>query len=48
MVVQYADPAAYEKAQTDFARDSEYRNVIIQISRITQRISRELVDDLDL
>ncbi len=48
VIVTYADPTAYEKAGTIFAQDPEYQRVIIDISKIATRISRELVVDLDI
>jgi hypothetical protein len=47
-VVQYADWPAYEQAQKDFAQDPEYQKTINEIAKIATRISRELVDDIDL
>jgi hypothetical protein len=46
--VTYADPTAYEKAATIFAQDAEYQRVVIDISKIAIRVSRELVSDLDI
>jgi hypothetical protein len=48
VIVQYADSNAYEKAQTMFAQDPEYQQVITDIAKIARRINRELVADLDL
>jgi hypothetical protein len=48
VVVQYADMAAYEKAQASFAQDPEWQQAVTEISKIAKRISRELVIDLDL
>jgi hypothetical protein len=47
-IVQYADWAAYEAAQQAFAGDAEYQQTVTEIARIARRISRELVDDIDL
>src|SRR5579863_2446526 len=48
VIVTYADSAAYENAQTMFAQDPEYQQVITDIAKITKRINREMVIDLDL
>jgi hypothetical protein len=48
VVVQYDDQAAYEKAQTVFAKDLECQQVFIEIAKFAKRISREMVIDLDL
>ena len=45
--MQYADQAAYEKAQTVFAKDPECQ-VFVEIAKFAKRISREMVIDLDL
>ena len=47
-VVQYVDWPAYEQAQKDFAQDPEYQKTINEIAKIATRVSRELVDDIDL
>ena len=47
-IVQYDDSIAHEKAQTMFAQDPEYQQVVNEISKIAKRINRELVNDLDL
>ena len=43
-----ADWTAYEAAQQAFAGDAEYQQTITEIVGIARRISRELVDDIDL
>ena len=48
VIVQYADEAAYEKAQASIANDSECQQAFIEIARFAKRVSRELVVDLDL
>ena len=48
VVVQYADQAAYEKAQTAIAQDPECQQAFIEIAKFAERISREMVTDLDL
>jgi hypothetical protein len=48
VVVQYADQAAYEKAQMAIAQDPECQGVFAEIAKFAKRISRELVVDLDL
>jgi hypothetical protein len=48
VVVQYADQAAYEKAQVAIAQDPECQQVFAEIAKFANRISRELVIDLDL
>jgi hypothetical protein len=48
VVVQFADPAAYEKAQTPVAQDPEIQRLFAEIAKIAKRISREMVTDLDL
>ena len=48
VVVQYPDSATYATAQEGFAQDPEYQQVVTQIAKFAQRISRELVTDLDL
>jgi len=47
-IVQYADWTAYEAAQQAFAGDAEYQQTSTEIAVIARRISRELVDDIDL
>ena len=47
-IVQYADWTAYEAAQQAFAGDAEYQQTSTEIAGIARRISRELVDDIDL
>lgn len=47
-VVQYADSAAYEKAQAAIAQDPEYQQAVAEIAKIAKRIDRQLVSDLDL
>ncbi len=48
VVVQYADQAAYEKAQAAIAQDPECQQAFAEIAKFATRISRELVIDLDL
>ena len=48
VVVQYADQAAYEKAQASIAQDAECQQAFVDISKFATRISREIVMDLDL
>lgn len=48
VVVQFADQAAYEQAQTAIAQDPECQAVFAEIAKLATRISRELVSDLDL
>jgi hypothetical protein len=48
VVVQYADQAAYEKAQAAIAQDSECQQLFVEIAQFAKRISREMVVDLDL
>lgn len=48
VVVQLADQAAYEQAQTAIAQDPECQAVFAEIAKFATRISRELVSDLDL
>jgi hypothetical protein len=48
VVVQFAGPAAYEKAQTPVAQDPEIQRLFAEIAKIAKRISREMVTDLDL
>lgn len=48
VVVQYADQAAYDKAVAAIVQDSECQQVFAEIAKIAQRISRELVMDLEL
>lgn len=48
VVVQYADAAAYEKAQAGFSQDPDYQQAVAEIAKIATRISWELVVDLDL
>jgi hypothetical protein len=48
VVVQYADQAAYEKAQAAIAQDPECQQVFVEIAQFAKRISREMVIDLDL
>jgi hypothetical protein len=48
VVVQYADQAAYEKAQAAIAQDADCQQTFAEISKFAKRISREMVIDLDL
>src|SRR5262245_17828143 len=48
VVVQYADQAAYEKAQAAIAQDPECQQVVAEIAQFAKRISREMIIDLDL
>jgi hypothetical protein len=48
VVVQYADKAAYERAQADIAQDPECQQAFLDISKFAKRISREMVNDLDI
>ena len=48
MIVTYADATACEKAQALFAQDRELQQVFIEIAKFANRISREIVIDLDL
>lgn len=48
VVVQYADPTAYEKAQITIGQDPECQLVFAEIAKFAKRLSRELVVDLDL
>jgi hypothetical protein len=48
VIVTYADSTAYENAQTMFAEDPEYQQVITDIAETAKRINREMVIDLDL
>src|ERR1700682_2896192 len=48
VVVQYADQAAYETAQTVFTKDPECQQAFVEIAKFAKRISREMVIDLDL
>ena len=48
VIVQYADHAAYENAQTAIAQDAECQRAFAEIAEFAKRISRELVIDLDL
>ena len=48
VIVTYADATAYEKAQALFAQDPELQQVFIEIAKFANRISREIVIDLDL
>ena len=48
VIVTYADSTAYGNAQTMFAQDPDYQQVITDIAKIAKRINREMVIDLDL
>jgi hypothetical protein len=48
VVVQYADQAAYEKAQTAITQDPECQQTFVEIAKYANRIIREMVLDLDL
>ena len=47
VVVQYADQAAYDKAQAAIAQDPECQQTFVEIAKFAKRISREMVIDLD-
>lgn len=48
VVVQYADEAAYERAQSAIAQDADCQQVFAEIAQVAKRVSREMVVDLDL
>src|SRR5262245_43842746 len=48
LVVQYRDMATCETALQRFAKDPEWHSAVTDISKVANRISRELVLDLDL
>jgi hypothetical protein len=48
VVVTYADATACEKAQALFSQDAELQRVFVEIAKFAKRVSREMVDDLDL
>ena len=48
VIVTYGDAAAYEKAQALFSHDEKLQKVFIEIAKFAERISREMVIDLDL
>lgn len=48
VVVQYADWAAYARAQDSFAQDPEHVKVVTEISKVVKVVTREIVVDLDL
>jgi hypothetical protein len=48
VIVTYADARTYEKAQALFAQDPQLQQVFIEIAKFANRISREMVIDLDL
>lgn len=47
-VVTYADTEAYERALKLFPQDAQLQEVFVGISKFAERISREIVTDLDL
>lgn len=48
VVVQYADEATYATAQAAIAQDATCQQAFVDIAKFAKRISREMVDDLDL
>lgn len=48
VVVTYADATDYEKAQVLFSQDAELQQVFIEIAKLAERISRDMVVDLAL
>jgi hypothetical protein len=48
VVVQFADEAAYEKAQAAIAQDPECQEAFAEIAKFAKRSSREMVNDLEL
>ena len=47
-LVTYADETAYAQAQASFANDTRLQGIFDEISKVSKRISREMVRDLDL
>ena len=45
---QYADEAASEKAQAAIAQDPERQEAFAEIAKFAKKISREMVNDLEL
>lgn len=48
VVVTYEDAPSYEKAQALFSQDAELQQVFIEIAKFAERISRDMLVDLDL
>lgn len=48
VIVQYADQAAYERAQAAIEQDAECQRAFVEIARFAKRISRDVVVDIDL
>lgn len=48
VVVQYADHAAYDRAQLAIEADPECQRIYLEIARFAKRISREIVSDIEL
>ena len=47
-LVTYADAAAYETAQTQFAGDDELQQTFDDIAKFAKRVSRQTLVDVDL
>ena len=48
VVVTYVDAAAYEAAQALFSQDQKLQQIFREMAAFAQRISREMVIDIDL
>ncbi len=48
VMVQYGDEAAYETAQAAIAHDPDCQRAFVEIAKFAQRISRNIIVDLDL
>jgi hypothetical protein len=48
VIVTCPDAAAFEKAGAMVAQDAEVQHIFVEISKFAERISREMIVDLDL
>lgn len=48
VIVQYADQAAYDRAQVAIAQDAACQQAFAEIAGFAKRVSRDLVVDIDL
>jgi hypothetical protein len=48
VIVSYADAAACERAQKQFAEDQELQRVFAALAKFEDRVSREMAVDIDL
>lgn len=48
VIVHYADQDAYDRAHLAMQADSEIQRIFVEIAKFAKRISREVIDNVDL